>query len=181
MHHCHHSFRRGQSRKPGLEKVRPAVSVRPTTGPLSRSISGRMLARPHRLTQIVDKIRLAVTPFMNHWWNVPLYVNARALTTSPIPYRNRPFELGFDPLDQELVLQMRDGVPELFPLKPMAVADFYREVMHRLRSSGIEVRIWRMPLRVPDSLPFDEDRVHAASNPEPARTCRKILLSASTA
>ncbi len=64
----------------------------------------------HMWTQVVGKIRLALTPLINHWWNVPLYVNARGLTTSPIPYRDRPFELWFDFLDQELVLQMSNGL-----------------------------------------------------------------------
>src|SRR5262249_4224975 len=107
----------------------------------------------HMGTQVIGKIRLALTPLINHWWNVPLYVNARGLTTSAIPYRNRPFELWFDFLDQELVLQMSDGVRKVLPLKPMSVADFYREAMSLMRSSGIEVRIWRMPVEVPDPRP----------------------------
>jgi hypothetical protein len=131
----------------------------------------------HMWTQIIGKIRLTLTPLVNHWWNVPLYLNARGLTTSPIPYRNDPFELSFDFLDQRLVLQLSDGARESFPLKPMPVADFYREVMHMLRSNGIEVRIWRMPVEVPDPIPFDEDRVHFAYDPEAAQTFWKILLS----
>ena len=131
----------------------------------------------HMWTQIVGKIRLALTPLVNHWWNVPLYVNARGLTTSPIPYRNDPFELCFDFLDQQLVLQLSEGTRKSLPLKPMPVADFYREVMDMLRSSGIEVTIWRMPVEVPDPIPFDQDRVHAAYDPEAARTFWRILLS----
>jgi len=128
-------------------------------------------------TQIIGKIRLALTPLINHWWNVPLYLNARGLTTSPIPYRDHPFELSFDFLDQQLVLQLSDGACKSLPLKPMSVADFYREVMDMLRSSGIEVRIWRMPVEVPDPIPFDEDRTHAAYDPEAAQTFWRILLS----
>jgi hypothetical protein len=131
----------------------------------------------HMWTQIVGKIRLAFTPLINHWWNVPLYVNARGLTTSPIPYRNHPFELSFDFLDQQLVLQLSEGSCKSLPLKPMSVADFYREVLGMLRSSGIEVKIWRMPVEVPDPIPFDEDRVHAAYDPEAAQTFWRILLS----
>jgi hypothetical protein len=131
----------------------------------------------HMWTQIIGKIRLALTPLVNHWWNVPLYVNARGLTTSPITYRNRPFELSFDFLDQQLVLQLSEGSRESLPLKPMSVADFYRAVTDMLRSSGIEVRIWRMPVEVPDPIPFDEDRVHAAYDPEAAQAFWRILLS----
>jgi hypothetical protein len=131
----------------------------------------------HMWTQIVGKIRLAFTPLINHWWNVPLYVNACGLTTSPIPYRNRPFELWFDFVDQQLVLQLGEGSRKSIPLKPMSVADFYREVMGMLRSSGIEVSIWRMPVEVPDPIPFDEDRTHASYDPEAAHTFWRILLS----
>lgn len=131
----------------------------------------------HMWTQIVGKIRLAFTPLINHWWNVPLYVNARGLTTSPIPYRNHPFELSFDFLGQQLVLQLSQGSRKSLALKPMSVADFYREVLGMLRSSGIEVSIWRMPVEVPDPIPFDEDRVHAAYDPLAAQTFWRILLS----
>ena len=131
----------------------------------------------HMWTQIVGKIRLALTPLINHWWNVPLYVNARGLTTSPIPYGDRTFELWFDFLDQELVLQMSNGLRKVLSLAPMSVADFYREVMQMLRSNGIDTSIWRMPVEVPDPIPFDEDRVHAAYDPAAARRFWKILLS----
>lgn len=131
----------------------------------------------HMWTQIVGKIRLALTPLINHWWNVPLYVNARGLTTSPIPYHHRPFELWFDFLDQQLVLQLSEGTRKSLPLKPMSVADFYREVLGMLSASGIDVRIWRMPVEVPDPIPFDEDRVHASYDPEAAHRFWKILLS----
>lgn len=131
----------------------------------------------HMWTQIVGKIRLALTPLINHWWNVPLYVNAHGLTTSAIPCGNRPFELWFDFLDHQLVLQMSDGSRKSLPLKRMSVADFYREVMSMLRSSGIEVRIWRMPIEIPDPIPFDQDRVHASYDPEAAQRFWKILLN----
>jgi hypothetical protein len=131
----------------------------------------------HMWTQIVGKIRLALTPLINHWWNVPLYVNARGLTTSAIPYRNRPFEFWFDFLEHQLVLQTSAGSRKSLPLISMSVADFYREVMRMLKASGIEVKIWRMPVEVPDPIPFDEDRVHAAYDPEAAQTFWRILLS----
>lgn len=131
----------------------------------------------HMWTQIVGKIRLALTPLVNHWWNVPLYVDARGLTTSPILCGNHPFELSFDFLDHQLVLQLSGGVRTSIPLKPTSVADFYRDVMHMLRSSGIEVTIWPMPVEVPNPIPFDQDRVHAAYDPEAAQTFWRILLS----
>ena len=131
----------------------------------------------HMWTQIVGKIRLALTPLVNHWWNVPLYVNARGLTTSAIPYENRPFELWFDFIDHQLVLQTCDGSRSVLPLTAMPVADFYQKVMSMLRASDIEVRIWRMPVEIPDPIPFDEDRVHASYHPDVAHTFWKILLS----
>ena len=131
----------------------------------------------HMWTQIVGKIRLALTPLINHWWNVPLYVSARGLTTSVMFYRNRPFELWFDFLDQQLVLQLSDGLRKALPLKSMSVADFYQEVMHIMRSSGIDIKIWRMPVEVPDPIPFDRDHVHAAYDGEAAQKFWRILLS----
>ena len=130
----------------------------------------------HMWTQIVGKIRLALTPLLNHWWNVPLYVTARGLTTSTILYRDRPFELCFDFLDHQLVLQTSDGSRKFLPLSSMAVADFYQKVMAMLRSSAIEVKIWRMPVEVSDPIPFDEDRVHASYDPEAAQRFWNILL-----
>jgi hypothetical protein len=131
----------------------------------------------HMWTQIVGKVRLALTPLINHWWNVPLYVTARGLTTSPIPYRDRPFELWFDFIDHQLVLQMCDGSRRTIPLSSRSVAEFYKEVTDMLHAADIEVKIWRMPVEVPDPIPFDEDRVHASYDPEAAHRFWKILLS----
>ncbi len=131
----------------------------------------------HMWTQIVGKVRMALTPLVNHWWNVPLYVNARGLTTSSIPYRATPFEIWFDFLDHQLVLQLCDGSRKALPLVPRSVADFYREFLDMLRSSGIEVKIWHMPVEVPDPIPFDQDRVHASYDPDAVRRFWRILLS----
>jgi hypothetical protein len=130
----------------------------------------------HMWTQIVGKVRLALTPMINHWWNVPLYVNARGLSTSAIPYGTTPFELSFDFFDHELVLQTSDGSRSTLALTSMAVADFYKEVMSMLRSQGIAVKIWRMPVEVPDPIPFDQDRVHASYDPEAAQRFWRVLL-----
>lgn len=131
----------------------------------------------HMWTQIVGKVRLALTPLINHWWNVPLYVNARGLTTSPIPYRDTPFELCFDFIDHQLSLQTSNGSRKVLPLTSMSVADFYKEVMIMLRSAGIEVKIWRMPVEVPDPIPFDEDHNYATYDPEAAQRFWKVLLA----
>jgi hypothetical protein len=128
-------------------------------------------------TQIVGKVRMGLTPLVNHWWNVPLYVNARGLTTSSIPYRTAPFEIWFDFLDHQLVLQLSDGSRRTMRLVPRSVADFYAEFKDMLRSAGIEVKIWHMPVEIPNPVPFDEDRVHASYDPEAVRKFWRILLS----
>jgi hypothetical protein len=131
----------------------------------------------HIWTQIVGKIRLRLTPLVNHWWNVPLYVTARGLTTSRIPYGERAFELRFDFLAHELVLESNDGTVKRLALRPMTVADFYRGCLEMARSAGFEVSVWRMPVEIPDPIPFDEDRVHHSYDPERVERFWRILLS----
>ncbi|HXW90777.1 MAG TPA: DUF5996 family protein [Terriglobales bacterium] len=131
----------------------------------------------HMWTQIVGKVRLSLTPLVNHWWNVPLYVTARGLSTSRIPYGERSFELWFDFMDHRLVLETSDRVVKSMPLVPRSVAEFYQEFMNLLGSTGIEVKIWRMPVEVPHPIPFDQDRVHAAYDPRPVEKFWRILLS----
>jgi hypothetical protein len=127
--------------------------------------------------QIVGKVRLALTPLVNQWWNVPLYVTARGLTTSRIAYGARSFEIWFDFIQHELVLDTNDGLLKTLPLGPRPVADFYKEFMSMLRSEAIDVKIWHMPVEVPDPIPFDEDRVHASYDPESVEKFWRILLS----
>src|SRR5712692_8678545 len=131
----------------------------------------------HMWTQIVGKVRLSLTPVVNHWWNVPLYVTARGLTTSRIPYGERSFEVWFDFIRHQLVLETSDGVLIALPLIPRSVADFYREFMKTLRSAGIEVKIWRMPVEIPDPIPFDQDRAHASYDPVGVEKFWRTLLS----
>ncbi|HVN93886.1 MAG TPA: DUF5996 family protein [Terracidiphilus sp.] len=131
----------------------------------------------HMWTQIVGKVRMRLTPLVNHWWNVPLYVTSRGLTTSRIPYRDRAFELLFDFRAHELVLETSDGATLSMYLQPISVADFYREFMEMMHSAGIEVSIWRMPVEIPNPIPFDEDRKHAAYDAERVETFWRILLS----
>lgn len=116
----------------------------------------------HMWTQIVGKVRLALTPHVNHWWNVPLYVAARGLTTSRIPYRQGGFELRFDFVTHELVLETNTGAVRTLALAPKTVRDFYAEFLQLLRDTGITVKIWKMPVEIPNPIPFDEDRVHGA-------------------
>ncbi len=131
----------------------------------------------HMWTQIVGKVRLALTPKVNHWWNVPLYVSSRGLTTSQMPYGDRALELWFDFIDHQLVLQSSDGLRKTLPLAPRSVADFYQHFMDMLRSAGFDVKIWKMPVEIPDPIPFDRDQVHASYDPESARKFWRILLT----
>ncbi len=131
----------------------------------------------HMWMQIVGKVRLALTPLVNHWWNVPLYVTARGLTTSMIPHGTRAFELRFDFVTHRLVLETSDGLERVVLLRPQTVADFYRACMAMLAEAGLAVHIWTMPVEVPDPIPFDEDRVHGAYDAEQAATFWRILLT----
>jgi hypothetical protein len=133
----------------------------------------------HMWTQIVGKVRLALTPLVNHWWNVPLYVSARGLTTSAIPYAGRMFEIYFDFIDHKLVLETNDGLIKTLALRPISVADFYREFMEMLQSAEINVKIWKMPVEIPDPIAFDKDHVHASYDPEYANRFWRVLVSSS--
>jgi hypothetical protein len=136
------------------------------------------LATLHMWTQIVGKVRLALTPKVNHWWNVPLYVSARGLTTSIIPYGKRGFEMEFDFVDHNLSIRTSDPATKTIALAPRSVADFYSECMSVLRGLDIEVQIWKVPVEVPDPIPFDEDKVHASYDREYVGRLRRILVSA---
>lgn len=137
-------------------------------------------ATVHMWTQIVGKVRLRLTPLVNHWWNVPLYVTARGLTTSRIPYGERAFELWFDFVEHQLVLQTNHGLVKTLALEPRSVAEFYKEFMELLRSAKIEVEIWKMPAEIPDPIAFDQDRVHASYDRASVEKFWRILLSVDT-
>jgi hypothetical protein len=134
----------------------------------------------HMWTQIVGKIRLATMPRINHWWEVPLYVNARGLTTSPMPYGDGVFEILFDFIDHKLLIQTSAGATKTIPLAPRSVADFYSEVMTTLHSMGINTKIWPMPVEIPNPIRFDQDRIHASYDPEYANRFWRILVSTET-
>jgi hypothetical protein len=116
----------------------------------------------HRWTQIVGKIRLALAPPVNHWWHVPLYLTARGLTTSPMPYGGRTFQIDFDFIDHILRIATSDGRRESLALVPRSVADFHKEVMGRLRALALDVRIWPVPVEIADPIPFEQDQIHAS-------------------
>ena len=115
----------------------------------------------HLWTQVVGKVRLFLTPRVNHWWNVPLYVTARGLSTSAIPHGVRTFEILFDFVDHQLRIEASDGATEHMALRPMSVADFYAEVMARLGKVGIQAHIWTMPSEIENAIHFELDRGHA--------------------
>jgi hypothetical protein len=113
-------------------------------------------------TQVVGKIRLALTPWVNHSWHVALYVTARGLTTSPIPYGDGEFQIDFDFIDHVLWVRTSGGHYRQVMLSPMSVAEFYAVLMAALGELGISARIRTMPCEIVDAVPFDQDRAHAA-------------------
>jgi hypothetical protein len=133
----------------------------------------------HMWTQVVGKIRLAQTPLINHWWNVPLYVTSRGLTTSPMPYETRAFEMEFDFIEHQLVVRCSDGTQSRIALVPRSVAEFYREVMRALDALGLKVKIWTTPVEIPDPIPFEKDEVHASYDAEYANRFWRLLVQAS--
>jgi Family of unknown function (DUF5996) len=134
----------------------------------------------HMWTQIVGHLRMALTPLVNHWWNVTLYVSARGLTTSPIPYHGRIFEIRFDFIAHQLLIEVSDGSVRSMDLQPRSVADFYTEIMRHLRSLDIHVKIHGSPDEVANPIPFAEDEVHHSYDPEYAHRFWRVLVSADT-
>ena len=131
----------------------------------------------HMWTQMAGKVKLALCPGINHWWGVTLHVNSRGLTTGPIPYEGRVFEIQFNFLKHALEMQCCDGQQREIPLVPQTVADFYREFMDALASLDMRVKIWPMPVEVAKPIRFDEDRVHASYDREYVDRFWRALLS----
>jgi hypothetical protein len=123
----------------------------------------------HMLTQIVGKTRLALTPMQNHWWNVPLYLTARGLSTSvmPLPHGDR-LEIQFDFRAHRVTFRHSNGTTEFLPLKSQTVADFYSSYRQILQDLGVEVKIHPKPVEVTDGIPFDQDTVHQAYDADAA-------------
>lgn len=131
----------------------------------------------HMWTQIVGKIRMTLTPLINHYWNATLYVSARGLTTSAIPYPRGVFEMEFDFIGHKLVIQTSEGDVRTLDLAPRTVADFYADVTNTLAALKIDVHIHAHPDEVPNPIPFPEDRTHKSYDRESVERFRRLLIS----
>jgi hypothetical protein len=132
----------------------------------------------HLWTQIVGKVRLARSPWLNHSWHTTLYVTSRGLTTSPIPYDDRTFELEFDFIAHRLAIRASDGQRDEVPLRPQAVAAFYARLMEALHRLDLDIRINARPSEVTDPIRFAEDEVHRSYDAEYANRFWRALVQA---
>jgi hypothetical protein len=132
----------------------------------------------HMWTQIVGKVRLALSPPQNHYWHSTLYVTPRGLTTSSIPSGDGIFQVEFDFVNHRLTIDSSWQAHQAIPLEPMSVAEFYMEVLSQLRAMGVDVSIWSHPVEIPDPIPFEQDHVHADYDPIAANTFWRILVQA---
>jgi hypothetical protein len=129
----------------------------------------------HRWLQIAGKTRLALAPMQNHWWQCALYVTARGLGTSPMPYAKGSVELEFDFLEHRLVARTSDGATKSIPLSARSVADFYHDYLGLLAGLGVTAKIWPVPQEMADTVRFDTDREHASYDADAAQRCWRIL------
>ncbi len=130
-------------------------------------------------TQMVGKVRLAHSPLENHWWNVPLYVTARGLTTSLMwTADRRGFQIDFDFVEHQLHIDAA-GDRRSMALEPRSVAGFYAELVADLEALGIDPRVWTMPVEIPEAIPFDEDTIHTSYSREHVERFWRLLVSAS--
>src|SRR5579862_3334173 len=138
------------------------------------------LATLHMWTQVVGKVRLKLCPLVNHYWNVTFYVTARGMTTSAMPFQNGTvpgnIEVRFDFIDHQLALETSAGRHVAIALKAQSVADFYNVFMNALAELGVDAKIWTTPCEVPDPIPFEKDRVHAAYDPDAVHKFWRILV-----
>src|SRR3954470_5007223 len=132
----------------------------------------------HLWTQIVGKLRLALSPPVNHWWHVPLYVDARGLTTSLMPAGQRGLEVVFDFGAHELLMQRTDGAGRRMALEPRSVADFHAEFRAHLAELEVDARITRMPVEIATASPFDVDDVDTSYDPDAVHRFWTSLVSA---
>ncbi len=131
----------------------------------------------HLWTQIIGKIRLARAPWLNHSWQVTLYVTARGLTTSPIPDGTRTFQIDFDLIDHDLRISTSDGAVRRFALAGQSVASFYAAVTAALAELGIHIAIDEMPSELPEPIRFSLDQKHASYDPDAVRRFLQILVN----
>jgi hypothetical protein len=127
-------------------------------------------------SQVVGKTRLKLCPLLNHWWNVPFYVNARGMTTSAMPCSRGAVEAQFDFIDHKLLLETSDGRTVTIALQPQSVAEFYKKFMDALAELNVAVKIWTMPCEIPAPIPFEQDLVHASYDPESVHQFWRILV-----
>jgi hypothetical protein len=132
----------------------------------------------HLWTQIVGKIRLVQSPWINHSWHVTLYITARGLSTSPIPYGDRTFQIDFDFIEHKLAIQSSDGGGATLRLEPQSVAAFYQGLMERMSRLGLQVDIHKLPNEVADPIRFDQDQTHRAYDREYANRFWRALVQA---
>jgi hypothetical protein len=159
--------------------LKEASMANPTSSPWPQlAYAGSQETRDtlHLWTQIIGKIRLMQTPWLNHSWHVPLYVTSKGLTTSPIPYGSRSFEIQFDFIEHVLEITVSDGGVRRLALRPQSVADFYGAVMAALAELGIPVAINEKPCEIAAATAFSQDRIHAAYDPDYARRLWQVLL-----
>jgi hypothetical protein len=132
----------------------------------------------HLWTQVVGKVKLALSPLANHWWGVVLTVNARGLTTGPMPYGGRALQIDFDFCAHELILRTSDAREQRLKLRAMTVADFHADVMACLRALDVDVPIWTKPVEIEAAIPFDQDRTHSSYDAVAAQTFWRQLVQA---
>ncbi len=132
----------------------------------------------HRWAQVVGKVRLALEPWVNHWWQVPFYVSARGLTTSLMHAPQRSLEIEFDFIDHVLAMRTADGEQRAVALEPRSVASFYDETMTLLADLGVDVDILARPVEIPDATPFAEDTGHAAYDRDAIHRFWRALVEA---
>jgi hypothetical protein len=146
--------------------------------PLPAAAWAETRATLHMWTQIAGKVRLALAPYVNHWWHVPLYVTARGLATSPIPWRRGSFEMTFDFIGHQFLIETSEGGRRQIALAPQTVADFYQRVLAALGDLGIDVHIWPMPVEIPSPIRFDRDTEHGSYDAEAANRFWRVLTQA---
>jgi hypothetical protein len=132
----------------------------------------------HMWTQIVGKTRLALSPLQAHWWNVPLYVSARGLSTSAMPYEGEFLEIEFDFVSHDLRFRLSSGTVLSTPLRPQSVADFFAEYQRSLSALGVSVHVYPVPVELKSPIPFAEDHEHSSYDPAAAHRFWRVLMSA---
>lgn len=153
-------------------------AAKPVWPALPSDAWGDTLATLHRWTQVVGKIRMAHTPWLNHSWSVPLYVEARGLGTSLIPHVPHAYDMTFDFVDHDLTIRCDDGRTSRITLEPKTTAAFYAEVLSALADLDIDPYVNPMPCEIPDATPLDTDTENATYVPEHAHALWQALVQA---